>query len=188
MIMTERNQSPISNLFGGQYKSTLRCVSCGSQSVKFEEFSHLSVPMPARASQCSLHECIQLFVEGDTISGWTCPECQSSDGATKRLDIWRIPPVLIIHVQRFYNDGAWKKNQSSVLFPLKNLDVSPHLAIKDAHQQHHRYHLYGVVNHFGSMDSGHYTAFCRAPNTDRWHKYDPRPPHKYSTTTIRCTN
>ncbi|KAF0298445.1 Ubiquitin carboxyl-terminal hydrolase 8 [Amphibalanus amphitrite] len=181
------SQSPISNLFGGQYKSTLRCVSCGNQSAKFEAFSHLSVPMPARASQCSLHECIQLFVEGDTISGWTCPECQSSDGATKRLDIRRLPPVLIIHIQRFYNDGAWKKNQSSVLFPLKNLDMSPHLATEDAHQQHHRYHLYGVVNHYGSMDSGHYTAFCRAPNTDRWHKYDDHQVHELSGGSVQSS-
>ncbi|XP_043192568.1 ubiquitin carboxyl-terminal hydrolase 8-like [Amphibalanus amphitrite] len=138
------SQSPISNLFGGQYKSTLRCVSGGNQSAKFEAFSHLSVPMPARA-------------------------------------------ILIIHIQRFFNDGAWKKNQSSVLFPLKNLDMSPHLATKDAHQQHHRYHLYGVVNHFGSMDSGHYTAFCRAPNTDRWHKYDDHQVHELSGGSVRSS-
>ncbi|KAF0287855.1 Protein spaetzle 3 [Amphibalanus amphitrite] len=50
--------------------------------------------MPARASRCSFYECIQLFVEGDTTSGWTCLECQNSNGATKRLDIWRLPPAV----------------------------------------------------------------------------------------------
>ena len=26
-----------------------------------------------------------------------------------------------------------------------------------------RYDLYGVINHFGSMAAGHYTAACRVP-------------------------
>ncbi|XP_043219713.1 ubiquitin carboxyl-terminal hydrolase 8-like [Amphibalanus amphitrite] len=166
------NRSFILNLFWGQHKSTLRCSRCGNQSVKFETFSHLSVPMPARSSRCSLSECIQLYMAGDTISGWTCPKCKSSIEATKRLDIWRLPPVLIIHIQRFYNDGLWRKKQSNVQFPLENLDMSPYVINKDARYRHHKYHLYGVVNHFGSMESGHYTAFCRAPNTGRWHKFD----------------
>ena len=166
------NRSFILNLFWGQHKSTLRCSRCGNQSVKFETFSHLSVPMPARSSRCSLHECIQLYVAGDTISGWTCPKCKSSIEATKRLDLWRLPPVLIIHIQRFYNDGLWRKKQSNVQFPLDNLDMSPFVINKEARYRHHQYHLYGVVNHFGSMESGHYTAFCRGATSGRWHRFD----------------
>ena len=32
------------------------------------------------------------------------------------------------------------------------------------------YDLYGVVNHFGSMSFGHYTAYCK--NNDKWFLYD----------------
>ncbi|XP_036354957.1 ubiquitin carboxyl-terminal hydrolase 2-like [Octopus sinensis] len=32
-----------------------------------------------------------------------------------------------------------------------------------------RYNLYGVINHYGSLNSGHYTAFCRSCNSsDIW--------------------
>ncbi|KAK3095287.1 hypothetical protein FSP39_012811 [Pinctada imbricata] len=27
-------------------------------------------------------------------------------------------------------------------------------------------------NHFGTMDGGHYTAYCKNPNTQRWYKFD----------------
>ncbi|VDI21186.1 ubiquitin carboxyl-terminal hydrolase 8, partial [Mytilus galloprovincialis] len=35
-----------------------------------------------------------------------------------------------------------------------------------------KYNLYGISNHYGTMDGGHYTAFCRNPCTKRWYKYD----------------
>ena len=175
------NRSFIISLFWGQLKSTLRCACCGNQSVRFEVFSHLSVPMPAGSSQCSLHECIRLFMADDTISDWTCPKCKSSAAATKRLDIWRLPPVLIIHIQRFHNDGLWMKKQSDVTFPSENLEMSPYVINKEARYRHHQYHLYGVVNHFGSMESGHYTAFCRSANTDRWHKFDDHEVHQLNS-------
>ena len=32
--------------------------------------------------------------------------------------------------------------------------------------------LYGVSNHFGSLKSGHYTAFCYSQVHQKWYKYD----------------
>ena len=168
----ESNRSFVLNLFWGQHKSTLRCSGCGHQSAKFETFSHLSVPMPVRSSPCSLHECLQLYMADDIISSWTCPKCESSMGATKRLDIWRLPQLLIIHVQRFYNDGVWRKREANMHVPLQNLDMTPYVIDKEAESRYHQYHLYGVVNHFGSMESGHYTAFCCGAGSTRWHKFD----------------
>ena len=54
-------------------------------------------------------------------------------------------------------------------FPLQNLDMTPYVIDKEAESRYHQYHLYGVVNHFGSMESGHYTAFCCGAGSTRWH-------------------
>lgn len=32
--------------------------------------------------------------------------------------------------------------------------------------------MYAVVNHFGSVGGGHYTAFCRHPASGRWNYFD----------------
>eukprot|EP00854_Cymbomonas_tetramitiformis_P020716 gene20716-24826_t len=44
-----RNNSVIVDLFQGQYKSTLVCPSCGKQSVTFDPFMYLSLPLPTVA-------------------------------------------------------------------------------------------------------------------------------------------
>ena len=59
-------------------------------------------------------------------------------GATKRLDIWRLPQ-LIIYVQRFYNDGVWRKREANMHFPLQNLDMTPYVIDKEAESRYHQY-------------------------------------------------
>ena len=34
------------------------------------------------------------------------------------------------------------------------------------------YDLYAVSNHYGSMNGGHYTAFCTNPIYNRWFEFD----------------
>lgn len=34
------------------------------------------------------------------------------------------------------------------------------------------YDLYAVSNHFGSLNGGHYTAFCQNPINKRWYDFD----------------
>jgi ubiquitin carboxyl-terminal hydrolase 4/11/15 len=41
-----RNQSMIVDLMHGQYKSTLKCPTCGKTSVTFDPFMSLQLPIP----------------------------------------------------------------------------------------------------------------------------------------------
>lgn len=41
-----RNQSIVIDLFYGQLKSKVRCLCCGKESVRFDPFSLLSLPLP----------------------------------------------------------------------------------------------------------------------------------------------
>ena len=42
----------------------------------------------------------------------------------------------------------------------------------DLPQLENRYDLYAVCNHYGSMSSGHYTAFCKNPVDGNWCSFD----------------
>lgn len=56
----------------------------------------------------------------------------------------------------------YKKKENYVKFPLDNLEVSSYLARSELKKSTPKnYELYAVCNHYGSMESGHYTAFCR---------------------------
>ena len=37
-----------------------------------------------------------------------CPRCKCHRNAVKSLGIWRLPPVLIIHLKRFTFDGPFR--------------------------------------------------------------------------------
>ena len=32
--------------------------------------------------------------------------------------------------------------------------------------------MYGVANHIGDINGGHYTAYCKNPDTERWHEFN----------------
>ena len=49
-----------------------------------------------------------------------CPVCKKHQLATKKLDLWSLPEVLIIHLKRFsYTKFTREKLESVVDFPLR---------------------------------------------------------------------
>jgi ubiquitin carboxyl-terminal hydrolase 8 len=176
------NESIIQILFYGQQKSTVRCCKCGEESVIFEAFSDLSLSLPSCRKKCSLDECMELYLNGENISGWNCPSCMKKGDAIKKFDIWRLPPILVIHLNRFYHDGCWRKRKTFVDFPF-NMDM--HYSSLASDQQCVSYKLYGVSNHYGSMESGHYTAYCKNELYNKWYEFDDHKVSEISDNEIR---
>ncbi|XP_037302918.1 ubiquitin carboxyl-terminal hydrolase 8 isoform X1 [Manduca sexta] len=172
---TKSKESLILRLFYGQIKSTVRCTVCGKQSVTYESFSNLSLELPANANRCTLSDCLKLYLNGEPIPGWNCPNCKEKRDAVKKLDISRLPPVLVIHFKRFYVDpkeymcNAYRKKQTYIDFPLEDLDMRQFALHCPSN---HLYNLYAVSNHYGSMEGGHYTAYCKSSVYGKWYKYD----------------
>lgn len=58
-----------------------------------------------------------------------CSHCKSKQPATKKLQIWKLPPILIVHLKRFnFVNNKWVKSQKVVNFPFKDFDPTPYLA------------------------------------------------------------
>ncbi|GAB0096117.1 Ubiquitin carboxyl-terminal hydrolase [Sergentomyia squamirostris] len=173
---TKSRESVILRLFYGQIKSTVKCKECNKESATYESFSNLSLELPAAVNtRCYIETCFDMYFNGENIEGWMCPGCEQTRRAVKKLDISKLPPILVIHLKRFSADDGlssrYRKKQNYVNFPLTNLDLSPYLT-RSERTTRKMYHLYAVSNHYGTMDSGHYTAFCRNPVQDRWFKFD----------------
>uniref|UniRef100_A0A3B3DD89 Ubiquitin carboxyl-terminal hydrolase 8 n=1 Tax=Oryzias melastigma TaxID=30732 RepID=A0A3B3DD89_ORYME len=155
------NESIIVALFQGQFKSTVQCSTCHRKSRTFETFMYLSLPL-ASTSKCSLQDCLRLFSKEEKLTDNNkvfCRHCKAHRDSTKKLEIWKVPPILLVHLKRFSYEGRWKqKLQTSVDFPLDNLDLAQYVI--GPKQTLKRYNLYGVSNHYGGLDGGHYTAYC----------------------------
>ena len=104
---------------------------------------------------------------------WKCPKCNKNSQASKKIELYNMPKVLIIHLKRFNNN---KKINTFIDFPLTNLDISKYINKKRNTNDTHglKYDLFGVINHYGSMDYGHYTSFCKNMHDNKWYEYNDR--------------
>lgn len=179
------NESIIVELFQGQFKSTVKCLTCGTKSVTFDAFMYLSLPIP-NSGRCSLRECVNHFSKTERLSSpWKCPKCKTMRDAEKQLLIWKLPRILLILLKRFYYQGMWReKITADVDFPMDNLDMNPHVSGPKSVSE---YSLYGVSNHFGTMEGGHYTAYCRNPNSNRWFKYDDHEVYEMNKSSVQSS-
>uniref|UniRef100_A0A7N6AHV3 Ubiquitin carboxyl-terminal hydrolase 8 n=1 Tax=Anabas testudineus TaxID=64144 RepID=A0A7N6AHV3_ANATE len=182
------NESIIVALFQGQFKSTLQCLTCHRKSRTFETFMYLSLPL-ASTSKCSLQDCLRLFSKEERLTDNNkvfCRHCKANRDSTKKLEIWKVPPIVLVHLKRFSYEGRWKqKLQTSVDFPLDNLDLSQYVI--GPKQNLKRYSLYGVSNHYGGLDGGHYTAYCKNAPKQRWYKFDDHEVSEISTSSVKSS-
>lgn len=123
---------------------------------------YLSLPLPAHASRASLQQCIRAFTATELVAGadcWLCPRCQVRREATKTMQLWRLPPILLVQLKRFSMNGPfWDKLQTLVDFPVRGLDLA---GVVDGPFHGRPYNLYGICNHYGSLSGGHYVAMCK---------------------------
>jgi hypothetical protein len=100
-----------------------------------------------------------------------CSGCKSHTEATKHMRLFRTPRYLLVHLRRF----SWRhvllsaKLNCLVDFPLDGLDISSYFA-PEASVCTAPYSLVGVVQHFGTLSGGHYTAAVRVGS--EWHECD----------------
>ncbi|KAI3775974.1 hypothetical protein L1987_45734 [Smallanthus sonchifolius] len=122
----------------------------------------------------SLYKCLEAFLKEEPLGPedmWYCPSCKKHQQASKKLDLWRLPEILVIHLKRFSYSRFFKnKLETYVDFPIHDLDLSTFVAYSNGRSSH-RYMLYAISNHYGSMGGGHYTAFIRHDG-DRWYDFD----------------
>ncbi|CAL8243263.1 unnamed protein product [Lota lota] len=182
------NESIIVALFQGQFKSTVQCLTCHRKSRTFETFMYLSLPL-ASTSKCSLQDCLRLFSKEERLTDNNkvfCRHCKAHRDSTKKLEIWKVPPIVLVHLKRFSYEGRWKqKLQTTVDFPLENLDLSQYVIAP--RQNLKKYCLYGVSNHYGGLDGGHYTAYCKNTVKQRWYKFDDHEVSEISTSSVKSS-
>uniref|UniRef100_A0A665WTL1 Ubiquitin carboxyl-terminal hydrolase n=1 Tax=Echeneis naucrates TaxID=173247 RepID=A0A665WTL1_ECHNA len=129
---------------------------------------------PQKRAFFKLKDCIELFTTKEKLGAedpWYCPNCKQHQQATKKLDLWSLPPVLVVHLKRFsYSRYMRDKLDSFVDFPLRDLDMSEFLINPNAGPC--RYDLIAVSNHYGGMGGGHYTAYAKNKDDGKWYNFD----------------
>ncbi|KAF2325762.1 hypothetical protein GH714_036668 [Hevea brasiliensis] len=127
-----------------------------------------------RQEAVSLFSCLEAFLTEEPLGPddmWYCPGCKEHRQATKKLDLWALPEILVFHLKRFsYSRYLKNKLDTFVDFPIHNLDLSKFVKQKD--EKSYVYELYAISNHYGGLGGGHYTAFAKLIDDNRWYNFD----------------
>ncbi|KAF9133484.1 CSN-associated deubiquitinating enzyme Ubp12 [Mortierella sp. 14UC] len=122
-----------------------------------------------------LEDCLAEYTKEEQLGEedlWYCPNCKKHQQATKKLDIWRLPDILVVHLKRFSHTRAWRdKIDALVDFPIHGLDLSGK-TLKEEDREENVYDLFGVSNHMGGLGGGHYTAYAKNERTGEWYNFD----------------
>lgn len=120
----KKNDSIITDIFGGQLQSTIECLTCHHRSHCFDPFLDLSVPIELppngeaaapkskfgsrrnirEPSSCLLEDCFASYSATEILEGdnaYNCEKCKSKQKSSKRLAIFKYPQVLV-SFQRCY--------------------------------------------------------------------------------------
>ncbi|KAI8927686.1 hypothetical protein BC831DRAFT_159468 [Entophlyctis helioformis] len=129
---------------------------------------HMDQPSPTITP---LDKCMVEHFEEEEVEDWYCSRCKGLRNGMKKLDLWKLPEVLIVHLKRFglhprYN--VWTKLDDFVDYPLYNFNMGRYSVCADELDK--SYELIAVSNHVGGTERGHYTAFCK--RRDVWSYFD----------------
>jgi hypothetical protein len=85
----------------------------------------------------------------------------------KQITFWSFPNILIINFKRFNSKN--KKNNILITFPIDNLDLSNYVI--GYKKNSYNYELYGICNHNGNSNGGHYTSYIKNEN-QKWYHFN----------------
>ncbi|CCH63060.1 hypothetical protein TBLA_0J00600 [Henningerozyma blattae CBS 6284] len=122
-----------------------------------------------------LDDCLRLFSKPEILGlqdSWYCPTCKDHRQATKQIELWNTPDILLIHLKRFENQRSFSDKIDAVVnFPITDLDLTPHIVCTDQ-EKSNIYDLIAVDNHYGGLGGGHYTAYVKNFVDQKWYYFD----------------
>jgi ubiquitin carboxyl-terminal hydrolase 8 len=169
--MYSKEYSEIWNIFYAVHVSEISNLETGEKlRTTPEPYFMIDLPIPENNKSPSLIDCFNYYVQGEVLEGenaWYNEETKMKTNIRKKILFWSFPNILVIDFKRFNN--RFQKNQVLITFPFDNLDLS-HYVIgykKDIY----KYELYGVCNHSGGTQGGHYTAYIKNAN-GKWYHFN----------------
>jgi len=169
--MYSKEYSEIWNMFYGIHVSQIKDLSSGEILASTPEpFFMIDLSIPSHIKSPSLMDCFDHYVKGETLDGenaWYNEDTKMKQNVQKEIVYWSLPSILVIDMKRFNSSN--RKNQILVSFPLENLDL--HEYVIGYKKESYIYDLYGICNHSGLSQGGHYTAFIKNAN-GKWYHFN----------------
>lgn len=169
-IVADWDPAALDHFFGGD--------GSGDQSL-WEEFTSFVDPAVTSSKQkkgakkdITLEDCLNEFTKEERLGEddtWYCPDCKKHQQATKKVEIWKSPDILVFALKRFSSSRYSRdKIDDFVDFPIEGFNMEPfvegdkaerRILIQEGKEEEGTeplvYDLYAVDNHYGGLGGGH---------------------------------
>jgi ubiquitin C-terminal hydrolase len=151
------------------YYYVLKCIECDKCKNKTYDLSPndvllLSIPQKLQDDNIRLHDCLDNMFNVENID-YKCENasCDNTHNNRSQKFIISNPKVLIITIKRYLQmpNGRFVKINKMINYP-EVLNIQKYYCGND----HREYELYAIINHTGSIDSGHYYSYIRTMKDD----------------------
>ena len=136
----------------------------------FEELKFTPVK-PVEKKRIELTECFEYFMGWEQLENYSfkCEACKTKETPLKKIQIYKCPYYLIIHLKRFIDEK--NKINTEVNFPIRGLDLKNYI-VDENDTIEKIYDLTGIVYHTGTLQYGHYYAVCYNIKHKKWFLYN----------------
>ncbi|KAG9087409.1 CSN-associated deubiquitinating enzyme Ubp12 [Ceratobasidium sp. UAMH 11750] len=136
---------------------------------------HTNATRPTRPSTkqgpISLEDCLDELTKIEHLGAgdsWYCSRCKQHRKATKKLQLWSTPNILIFQIKRFTKGS---KVDELVTFPIRDLDLSRRVG-EQGTKEDYVYDLFAVDEHKGgNLSTGAYTTYAKNESDGGWYHY-----------------
>jgi ubiquitin carboxyl-terminal hydrolase 4/11/15 len=179
-LVLEWNPEAYDALFGGTTDSDSRGTDALMyiETLEDVEIQEKKAKRSARRKHgITLDECFTETAKSEVLSednAWFCSRCKGLRRATKTLEVWTVPDILIIHLKRFSGHRTFRdKIEDLIDFPVQGLNLAGKVGFPE--DKDLRYDLFAVDNHYGGLGGGHYTATAQNFYDKQWYEYNGKP-------------
>ncbi|XP_044197011.1 ubiquitin carboxyl-terminal hydrolase 17-like protein C [Thunnus albacares] len=155
-----------SKIFKGELNHKIICLKCKERSNSRNFFWTLPLAVEDSFHTFSVEKGLKAFFKKEKVcrdNKRHCNRCNKKQDADFECEITRNPKILTLLLKRFSFD-----DKRRCYFKLHcEVDVPQTL-----HMESCTYNLYALVNHFGNLMGGHYTAQIKSFETGAWYQFD----------------
>jgi ubiquitin carboxyl-terminal hydrolase 4/11/15 len=131
--------------------------------------------MQRKKNGITLDDCFTETGKTEVLSednAWYCGRCKELRRASKTLELWTVPDILVVHLKRFSGE-RFRRDKVDVLvdFPIEGLDLTKRIGCQEEGKEY-IYDLFAVDNHYGGLGGGHYTAYAKNFYDGNWYDFN----------------
>ena len=162
----QREKSIITELFYSVIGKTLKC-ECNKEYYAFQPILDIPLLIPENINNINIIDLIKHYFKKDYVSK-NCDNCKKEMKFSQDTKIAHPPDILMLSIQRFKENN--EKNNCNVKIN-EIIDIREFIDYECGYNEESLYVLYGIINHIGSVDFGHYYSYIKVNNQD-WYEFN----------------